>query len=416
MKYSHFFVKTNKGAKEFDSINATLLMKGSFIHQTMAGVYTFLPLGLRVLNKIENIVRTEMDAIGSELLMPALSPKEYWQKTKRLETIDVIFEARGGNKLSREKNDATYILNSTHEDVITPVVQHYKPSYKDLPCAVYQIQTKFRNEPRPKSGLLRGREFRMKDLYSFHASEADLNAFYEKMQAVYMATFQRLGLGEDTHLGLASAGAFSSGFAHEFQTLCETGEDTLFYDEAENIYYNKEIASEELKKRAQPVRASEVGNIYRLGTKYSDAFGYRVTDETGEQIPVYMGSYGLGTSRVMGVMVEKFHDERGIIWPEAVAPFQVHLIGLKLDDAAVRERAENLYKTLQGEGIDVLYDDRLSASAGEKLADADIIGIPWRLVVSPKSGEQVEVKQRQAEKAQLAAPTEAVQSVTQKKV
>lgn len=387
MKYSQFFLKTNKEAREYDSVNATLLQKGGFIHQTMAGVYTWLPLGLRVLNKIENIVREEMNKLGSELLMPALSPRDLWQATGRLTSVDVLFEARGGNEGSRKKNDATYVLNSTHEEVITPIVQHFRPSYKDLPCAVYQIQTKYRNEPRAKSGLLRGREFRMKDLYSFHASEEDFKKFYERAKEAYRVTFERLGLGADTHEVLASGGNFTKEYSHEFDTLCATGEDTLYFDEKENVYYNKEVAAKELLEGAQAIKACEVGNIFPLGTRFPEAFGYTVTDESGKKIPVYMGSYGIGTSRVMGVLVEKFHDDRGIVWPEQVAPFQVHLAGLNTD-------ASSTYEELTRAGIEVLYDDRENASAGEKLTEADLLGIPWRVVVSKKTGDKIEVKRR----------------------
>lgn len=394
MKYSQLFLKTNKDAKEFDSVNATLLQKGGFIHQTMAGVYTFLPLGLRVLNKIENVVREEMNKLGSELLMPALSPRELWEKTGRIETVDSLFEARGGNDASRRNNNATYILNSTHEEVLTPIVQQFRPSYKDLPCAVYQIQSKFRNEPRAKSGLMRGREFRMKDLYSFHVSEEDFQMFYEKSKEVYTTTFNRLGIGKDTYIVQASGGDFTKDFSHEFDTICETGEDTIYFDAKEKLYYNKEVASKELIERAEPIRVSEVGNIFPLGTRFPDAFGYHVTNEQGELIPVYVGCYGIGTSRVMGVLVEKFHDDRGIIWPAQVAPFQVYLAELNAD-------ASGVYEELEKAGVEVLYDDRKNASAGEKLADADLFGIPWRVVVSKKTGEKIEVKKRSENKIQL---------------
>lgn len=393
MRYSEFFLKTNKEAKEFDSVNATLLQKGGFIHQTMAGVYTFLPLGLRVLNNIEQIVREEMNKLGSELLMPALSPRDLWQATGRLESVDVLFEARGGNDGSRAKNDATYVLNSTHEEVITPIVQQFRPSYRDLPCAVYQIQTKYRNEPRPKSGLLRGREFRMKDLYSFHASEEDFKNFYERAKEAYRVTFDRLGLGADTHVVLASGGDFTREYSHEFDTVCDTGEDTIYFDEKAGVYYNKEVAPKELVERGQAITACEVGNIFPLGTRFPEAFGYTVTDESGKRVPVYMGSYGIGTSRVMGVLVEKFHDEKGIIWPAPVAPFPVHLLGLNVDARAV-------YDELQKAGLETFYDDR-DASAGEKLTEADLLGIPWRVVVSKKTGDKIEVKNRGEDEAKL---------------
>lgn len=404
MRYSKLLLKTNKEAREFDSVNATLLQKGGFIDQTMAGVYTYLPLGLRVLTKIEDIVREEMNTIGSEMLMPSLSPTSMWKPTGRLESIDVLFEAQGGNAASKAKNDARYVLNSTHEEIITPIVQQYKPSYKDLPFAVYQIQTKFRNEPRPKSGLLRGREFRMKDLYSFHVSEEDFKSYYDGAKQVYMKAFDRLGLGNDTHEALASGGDFTNEYSHEYQTVCETGEDEIYFDEKEGVYYNKEVASDDLMNSVEPLIVSEVGNIFPLGTKYSDAINYMITDEGGNRIPVYMGSYGLGTSRVMGVMVEKFHDDRGIIWPEAVAPFQIYLAGLQMDDADVAAKAESVYEKLQEAGVEVLFDDRQSVSPGEKLGDADLLGIPLRVVVSKKTGDQVEVKKRSEEESELMSP------------
>jgi len=400
VKYSAAFIKTNKSAPEMDSINATLLTKAGFIDQTMAGVYTFLPLGWRVLNKIENIIREEMDTVGAEMFMPSLSPRSLWETTKRAE-IDVLFEARGANEASRKRNDASYILNPTHEEVITPIAQRLKPSYKDLPFAVYQIQTKYRNEARSKSGLLRGREFRMKDLYSFHATDEDRQQYYDKIKDVYNRIFSSLGLGEDTVIALASGGDFTKDFTHEFQTKCETGEDTIYFDKKNNVYYNQEVAPEEIKKAGQSFRASEVGNIFPLGTKFPDAFKYNYVDETGKPQAVWMACYGIGSSRVMGVLVEKFHDDRGIIWPAAVAPFTVHLVGLNLDDARVAERAQAAYRHLTKAGVEVLFDDRPEASPGAKLADADLIGCPWRVVISRKTGEQVELKARAEEKTEL---------------
>jgi prolyl-tRNA synthetase len=405
MKYSHAFIKTNKSAAEMDAINATLLTKAGFIDQTMAGVYTFLPLGWRVLNKIENIIRREMDTMGAEILMPALSPRALWETTKRTE-IDVLFEARGANESSRKRNGASYILNPTHEEVITPIAAKIKPSYKDLPFAIYQIQTKYRNEARPKSGLLRGREFRMKDLYSFHTTDEDRQRYYDEAKEAYKRIFANLGLGDDTVIALASGGDFTKDFSHEFQTKCESGEDTIFYDEKNDVYYNQEVAPAELKKAGHSFSACEVGNIFPLGTKFPDAFGYHFTDETGKQQQVWMASYGIGSTRIMGVLVEKFHDERGIMWPAAVAPFTVHLVGLNLDDEAVLARAEAVYKQLQEAGVDVLFDDRPAASPGAKLADADLIGCPWRVVISRKTGEQVELKARSSSETELVAVEE----------
>lgn len=398
MRYSQLFGHTNKSAKEFDSINATLLQKGGFISQEMAGVYTFLPLGLRVLTRIEQIIREAMNPLASELLMPALSSKERWRTTGRLDSIDVLLKAVPANTAAGKQHNAEYILNPTHEDVVTPLAQQFQPSYKELPFAVYQIQTKFRNEPRAKSGLLRGREFRMKDLYSFHASAEDFHSFYENVKGVYATVFDQLGLGADTYLTVASGGDFTTEHSHEFQTVCETGEDIILIDEKQRVAYNKDVAPKQAVG-LQERRACEVGNIFPLGTRFSEACGYFFTDEAGTRRPVYMGSYGLGSSRIMGVLVEKFHDEQGIIWPAPVAPYQVHLLGLNLDDKEIQQKAEKLYQQLVDRQVAVLYDDRSETRAGEKFSDADIIGIPWRIVVSRKTGEKIEVKQRSAAEA-----------------
>lgn len=390
MKYSTYFLKTNKEAKAFDSINATLLQKGGYIDQLMSGVYTMLPIGLRTLNKIEHIVREEMDVLGSELLLPSLSPVELWETTGRTE-VDVLFEARGANDASRKRNSGRYILNSTHEEVVTPLAQKNRFSYKEFPFAVYQIQTKFRNEERAKSGLMRGREFRMKDLYSFHTSEEDLLAFYEKAKDAYMKVFTRLGIGEDTKITKASGGDFTTGFSHEFQTICESGEDVIFVDNETGEAFNKEVAPTE--GNFTQYNASEVGNIFPLNTKFSKAFNYMYTDREGKQQIVYMGCYGIGTSRLMGVIVEKFHDDKGIIWPESIAPFTVYLAGLNRDDSATVAAADAVYEELTRAGIETLYDDR-DIAPGAKFADAELLGIPWRLVVSKKTGSEVEVASR----------------------
>lgn len=410
MKYTQAFIKTNKSAAELDSVNATLLTKGGFVDQTMAGVYSFLPLGWRVLQKIETIIRAEMDKVGAELLLPALSPRSLWETTKRSE-IDVLFEARGANKASRERNDASYILNPTHEDVLTPIAQKIKPSYRDLPFAVYQIQTKYRNEARPKSGLMRGREFRMKDLYSFHASDADRQMYYDHIKDAYKTIFEQLGLGADTVLALASGGDFTKEYSHEFQTKCETGEDVIFHDAKNDIYYNQEVVPADVKAAGRFFTAAEVGNIFPLGTKFPDAFGYHFTDETGKSQPVWMASYGIGSSRIMGVLAEKFYDDRGLIWPAAIAPFTVYLAALNLDDDAVRTRAEAVYTKLQEAGVDVLFDDRLQASPGIKLGDADLLGCPWRVVVSRKTGDQVEVKARTSGDSELISQEQLLQQL-----
>lgn len=393
MKMSKMGVRPEKTVpKDAEAINQKLLVQAGFIHQEMAGVYTFLPLGLRVISKIEAIVRKHMDEIGSELLMPALSPKEYWRTTGRLETIDVLFKASAANEVSLAKSDAEYVLCPTHEDVITPIVKSYNPSYKDLPVSVYQIQTKFRNEPRAKSGLLRCREFRMKDLYSFHVDEADFKRFYDEAKVVYMDIFKEIGIGDDTMIALASGGDFTKDYSHEFQTRCENGEDTIYLDKTTGIAYNKEVKPEgaDNDPNFEIFSASEVGNIFPLGVKFTKANNYEYTDKDGAKKPIIMGSYGIGISRLMGVLVEKFHDEKGILWPKNVAPFLVHLIDLKQTD-----EAKEIYETLKKQNIDVLWDDR-EASAGEKFAEADLIGCPVRVLVSSRSIQSggVEVKLR----------------------
>jgi prolyl-tRNA synthetase len=307
------------------------------------------------------------------------------------------------NKVSEEKSTNSYILGSTHEEMITPIAAEYLRSYKDLPAAFYQIQTKFRNEARAKSGVLRGREFRMKDLYSFHKNEADLLAYYENTKKVYLNIFNELGIGQDTFITLASGGDFTKNFSHEFQTLCEAGEDIIYLDRENNIAYNKEVVTEENANKLsvdfntlEQVRACEVGNIFPLNTKFSTACDYTYTDENGEQQIIYMGSYGIGPSRLMGVVTEKLADEKGLVWPASIAPFSVHLIVLGKDkEGEAHKQAEYLYKQLTDNHVEVLFDDR-EAQAGEKFADSDLIGIPMRIVVSDKSltAGGVEVKER----------------------
>jgi len=559
MLYSKLFGKTKKDSKKYDSANATFLQKGGFIDQVMAGVYTYLPLGLRVLNKIENIIREEMNKISNEVFMPSLAPQSAWEKTGRLGTVDILMKTTAANKFAEAKNAAQYVLNPTHEEVVTPLGQKFNLSYKDFPFALYHIQTKFRNEPRVKSGLLRGREFRMKDLYSFHTSEEDMKEYYENSKKVYLKIFERLGIGKDTVIALASGGSFTDDYSHEFQTICETGEDTLFFVKSTGVYYNREVAptqapklKEEEKMLARKdiegkgiigvdelarflnisvekttktmiyetdkqniifaavrggyninedklrkvvgakalklasaeiikkltgaeigyaglinlpkgvevyidesvsdrlnfetgsnkthyhsinvnfgrdipvpkkfydfkiakvgdrypetnelyevIKAAEVGNIFPLYTKFTEAFDYKFIDSDGKEKPVYMGCYGIGPSRIMGIIVEKLHDEKGIIWPESVAPFQVHLVGLDLKDEEINSKANKVYKVLQENNIEVLFDDRTDATAGNKFSDADLIGIPVRLVVSKRTGEKVEYKKRNEKNSNL---------------
>ncbi|MCD4756064.1 proline--tRNA ligase [bacterium] len=567
MKYSQIFTKTDKNAKKYDSANATLLTKAGFIDQTMAGVYTFLPLGTRVLRKIEGIVREEMDKIGVEVLMPALSPKEAWINTGRLDEMDNLFKVCGANELSRRVNDAEYILNGTHEEIVTPLAKKFRRSYKDFPFALYQIQTKFRNEGRPKSGLLRGREFIMKDLYSFHTSIEDFREYYEKAKQSYWNIFERLGIKDETVLAAASGGTFTTEFSHEFQTKCETGEDLIFQVPSTGQAFNREVAPSkapeivqesemrEMEHRNEPgiigveglcevfnieahqsvktlifetdskespvvvaalrgdydineiklmnivgctkmrlaseetvlevtgaqigyagilnlqegiplyiddsieplvnfecggnrtdyhiinvnwgrdvekpkkfhdikivkqgdrfcetsevydtFKASEVGNIFPLFDKFSKAIGYGFVDKDGVEKPVIMGCYGLGTTRVLGVLVEKFHDKDGIVWPYSVAPFHIQLLHIGGDGY---KRAKELERELEANGFEVLWDDRDGVSVGEKFADADLIGCPFRIVVSDRTlaSESVEVKKRNETESNIVSLDEIV--------
>lgn len=404
MRQSQLYTKIRKeNPADEVSKNAILLTRAGFIHKEMAGVYTMLPLGLRVLRKIEDIIRLHMNTVGNELLMPSLSPEERWSATGRLDTIDVLMKTIPANSASKEKSSNSYVLNPTHEDVITPIVKDIARSYRDLPVALYQIQTKFRNEARAKSGLLRGREFRMKDLYSFHKDQEDLMRYYESMKIVYANIFKDIGIGEDTFLTVASGGDFTSNFSHEFQTLTEAGEDLIYVDRKNNIAYNKEVVTEENAKKLgvnfeelEQSKACEVGNIFPLDTRFSKSLNYTYTDDKGEQQLVYMGSYGIGPSRLMGVVTEKLADDKGLIWPASIAPFSIHLIVLGKDtNGEAYKQAEELYTKLTNSHIEVLFDDR-EVQAGEKFADSDLIGIPMRVVVSDKSllAGGVEIKER----------------------
>jgi len=326
MLYSELVGKTNKTAKQFESINATLLQKGGYIRPLMSGVYSYLTLGLLVLRKIEQIVREEMSAVGGqEILMPVLHPKENWEATGRWDTMDCLFKIKGSG-------GADMALGPTHEEIVTPLVQAYVLSYHDLPRAVFQIQTKFRNEARSKSGLLRGREFLMKDMYSFHSDEADLDQYYAKVEKAYEKIWNRLGLGDKTLKTYASGGAFSK-FSHEYQTLSENGEDIIFICKKCNVAVNKEIFGEQNaclqcgNKDLLEKKAIEVGNIFKLKTRFSESFQFTYVDRGQSKKSVYMGCYGIGISRLMGVLVELFNDGKAIYWPKEVAPFDIHLIG-----------------------------------------------------------------------------------------
>jgi len=397
MRQSELFTKTRKDApSEEVSKNAQLLIRAGYIDKLMAGVYTYLPLGLRVLKNIEQIIREEINkADGQEILMPAMQPKENWLATGRWDTLDVLYKVK-------DSEGREVALGPTHEEVIVPLAKQFISSYKDLPFAAYQFQDKFRMEKRAKSGILRGREFKMKDLYSFHANEDDLKMYYDIIKKAYTEIFKRVGIGHKTYLTYASGGSFSK-YSHEFQTVTSAGEDLIYICDRCSVAINKEIKHEhavcpECKAETfKEEKAIEVGNIFELKTKYSEPFDLKYKNEKGELVPVVMGCYGIGLSRVMGAVVEALADEKGIVWPESIAPFKVHLISLAgKDGKVVTEAAEKLYGEMRNTGIEVLYDDR-EVSAGNKFADSDLMGIPYRVVISEKTlaSDEIELKIRQ---------------------
>ena len=395
MKQSKIFTKTLRNApKDEKSISSAFLTRAGFIDKSSAGIYSFLPFGLKVLEKIEKIVEQEIEAIGGQkILMPGLIPKKNWEITGRWKTFEELYKVKG-------KANQEYGLGSTHEEVVVPLVQKYIASYKDLPCYVYQIQTKYRDEIRVKSGLLRGREFEMKDLYSFHASEMDLDKYYEKAKKAYFKIFKRCGIGSQTHLCLASGGSFSK-YSHEFQTITSAGEDIIYICENCGLAINKEIKQEHSKcpecgkTKFREEKAIETGNIFKLGTKYTKPFNFQFTDKQGGKKLVEMGCYGIGIGRLMGAIAEVHYDDKGIIWPKQVAPYQIHLIQIG-NSAKISKSCEKVYETLKNQGIEVLYDDRQDKTPGEKFADADLLGIPLRIVISERtlSKDRVEMKQR----------------------
>jgi len=401
MKQSQLFTKTIREApRDEETINAKLLVRAGFVDKLMAGVYSYLPLGFLVLRKIENVIREEMNAIGGEeILMPVLHPKSIWEQTKGWERIDVLFKLKS-------RTDKEYALGQSEEEVVTPLVMKHVNTYKDLPFAVYQIHWKFRDELRSKSGLLRGREFLMKDMYSFHENQADFERFYEIVKKAYIKSFKRLGL--TAKVTEASGGSFSEKVSYEFMVLTDAGEDDILYCDACEFCVNVEIAKQKVgdtcpkcrKGRLLEARSSEVGNVFDLGQKYGRDFNLTFADKNGERRYPVMGCYGFGVSRLLGVIVEKYHDERGIIWPESVAPFKAHLLRLGEPKSKAWKFADKIYKDLLALGIEVLYDDR-AVSAGEKFADADLMGIPYRLVVSEKTGEKIEIKKRGESKIKL---------------
>ena len=401
MRYSQLFGKSlRQSPADETSKNAKLLIKGGFINKLMAGVYEFLPLGVRVISKIENIVREEINEIaGQEVFMSVLQPKELWDETGRWEKL------RGAMYQFKDSSGKEIGLGFTHEEPMIEMARERINSYKDLPLYLYQIQTKFRDEPRSRSGLIRGREFLMKDLYSFTTSKEGLDEYYEVVAKAYKKVFDRLGL--PTIYTEAAGGVFTKENTHEFQVVAEGGEDTIFYCENEDYSVNKEIApvaqGDKCPKDGGKVveaRAIEVGNIFRFGDAMSQQMKLYFKDKDGKDKPVFLGSYGIGISRSMAAIVEIHSDERGIIWPEAVAPYEIHLINL--GDGQVRKKADEIFEKLSKKGKEVLYDDR-EESAGVKLADADLIGIPQRWVVSEKTLEEesIEIKKRSEESSKL---------------
>jgi len=387
MRLSQLFTKTRKQVPADETArNAQLLIQAGFIHKEMAGVYAYLPLGLMVIDKIKAIVRAEMNLIGGqELIMTSLQRPELWQKTDRWsdDNVDVWFK-------TKLQNDTPIGLAWSHEEPITDMMRNYVTSYRDLPIYVYQFQTKLRNELRSKSGIMRGREFVMKDLYSYSIDQASHEAYYESAKAAYMNVFRQVGLGDITYMTYASGGAFTKEFSHEFQTITEAGEDIIYVDETKNVAVNEEMMSDEslaklgLDKTALVKhKAAEVGNIFSFGTDKTTTLDLTFTNEAGQQQPVYLGSYGIGITRLMGVIAEHFADSKGLVWPEAVAPFKVYMARLDSSDEVI-QAADDMYSRLTGAGIAVLYDDR-DERPGQKFADADLMGIPYRLVISART-------------------------------
>ena len=399
MRFSKTFIKTLRAApKDEIATNGALLTRAGYIHKEMAGIYDYLPLGLRVIENIKAIIREELNKLGcEEIQMSTLQNPEPWEKTGRFndQEVDIWFktELASGGKLG---------LAPTHEEPITNMLKSYISSYKDLPLYVYQFQTKFRNELRAKSGILRGREFLMKDLYSFHTSEEDLDRFYAEVEQAYNRIFKRLGIGEDTFETFASGGIFSK-YSHEFQTVLPVGEDTIYYNGDKSVVLNKEVLEDETladlgvkREELADTAAAEVGNIFKLKFKYSEPLGLKYIDENNAQQNIYMGCYGIGVSRVMGVIAEKFADNKGLVWPEEVAPYKYYLVAIGKNGI---DKAEEFY---QGREEQVLFDDR-NVRPGEKFADADLMGLPYRIVISDKTlaDDAAEVTNRKTGESQM---------------
>lgn len=379
MRVSQLFTKTLKNAPADEvAKNAQLLIRAGFVYKEMAGVYAYLPLGLRVLENIKTIVREEMDAIGSnELIMTALQRKEVWEKTTRWsdDVVDVWFK-------TKLKDDTELGLGWSHEEPIVEMMKQYIHSYRDLPASLYQFQPKMRNELRAKSGIMRGREFIMKDMYSFHATKENLDAYYDKVIEAYKRVYDRLGIGDDTYVTFASGGAFTK-FSHEFQTICEAGEDVIYLHREKNIAVNEDVIDEAVaelginRDELEPIKTAESGNIFNFGTQKTDEMGLYYTDASGKQQSLYIGSYGIGITRAMGVIAEKMSDEKGLVWPKSIAPYHVYLVSI----GEVNNEAMALYEELQAAGVTVLFDDR-DERPGAKFSDAELIGLPYRVTIS----------------------------------
>lgn len=396
MRASNLFTKTSKTAPADEvAKNAQLLIRAGYVYKEMAGAYAYLPLGLRVIEKIKEIVRQEMNAIHSnELVMTSLQRKEIWEKTGRWDdkVVDIWFKTQLADKTEVG-------LGWSHEEPIVEMLHQYIHSYKDLPVSLYQFQTKMRNEKRAKSGVMRGREFIMKDMYSFHATKEDLDHYYDQTIEAYKRVYDRLGIGQDTYVTFASGGAFTK-FSHEFQTICDAGEDVIYLHRGQNIAVNEEVVDDAVKElgikreELEKVKTVETGNIFNFGTQKTDEMGLYFTDQDGKQASLWIGSYGIGISRAMGVIVEKMADDRGLVWPANIAPYIVYLARLGVEDNVV-QAADKLYDELTAAGVEVYYDDR-DERPGTKFADADLLGFPLRVVVSAKTEEQgkFEVKLR----------------------
>ena len=409
MRISQNYIKSIKDtAREFESVNHELLTRAGFIDQVASGIFTILPAGDRVLKKIEAIIRNEMNEIGAlEIRMPSLHPKSLWEQTERWNSVDILFKVNS-------RHSYEYALGASHEEIVTPLAKKYIKSYRDLPLALYQIGTKFRDEPRPKSGILRGREFGMKDLYSFHAHQQDLDAYYQKVSDAYIKIFQTCGF-TDIKITEASGGDFSKKHSHEFNVLTPAGEVNLVYCGACSFAQNEEVIQGNLKKcplcgssDVKTDKAVEIGNIFDLHTRFSNSFKLTYVDKNGENRPIVMGCYGIGITRLLGAIVEVYHKDDLIQWPLSVTPFHAQLINLSKHDSSY---ADLIYRTLKAEGFDILYDDREDVSAGEKFMTSELIGSPVRLVVSEKTKKNVEWKLRDDDKINLFSATEIIKKL-----